>query len=423
MIEISKVVPETWAPPVVVVVGMGTGPDDLGPEAVRWIERAEVLAGGERHLNGFQDHPAEKLPLGSPLAESIRAIDEAGKDRRVVVLASGDPLFFGIGRKLAAELGRERIVSIPGLTSVQTLFSRLGEPWEDVRALSLHGRGGTGTEWLDEVRGGRSVALFTDPVRTPAWIAAWLTEAGLGNVTLAVGEDLGTPEERVRMFTPEEAVGVEFSPLNITAVFPPKSDPKPGGSVLGLPEEAFQHRAGLITKMEVRAVALALLGLEPGLTLWDLGAGSGSVSIEAARMVRLHRVFAVERNAERFQDLRENIRRFGCTEIQAVHGNAGKALNYFPDPDRVFIGGSGDDLPVILDAAAKRLRPEGRIVLTAVTLETLERARRFFGGVPFDTTITQLQAARSAPIGQSIRLEALNPVFIITARKKGDPRP
>jgi precorrin-6Y C5,15-methyltransferase (decarboxylating) len=190
---------------------------------------------------------------------------------------------------------------------------------------------------------------------------------------------------------------------------PESSKSAPIAPVLGLGDEAFAHQRGLITKMEVRAVVLASLQLRPGLVLWDLGAASGSVAIEAARLTRLERVFAVEKDPDRFQQLLKNIGRFGCSAaILPVQGEAPEALQGLPDPDRVFIGGSGGESTAILEELVRRLRPRGYVVQTAVTLETLAELQAFWRRQPFELNIVQLQVNRSVPIGDAFRLEALN---------------
>ncbi|MFP5213807.1 MAG: precorrin-6y C5,15-methyltransferase (decarboxylating) subunit CbiE, partial [Acidobacteriota bacterium] len=364
--------PQSWMPPRVVLVGIGMGADDISRAGMRWIERAEVIAGGRRHLELFPDHAGEHILLDTTLAEFLDKVALISKERRTVVLASGDPLFFGVGRRLAERVGRERLFTVPNVTSVQAVFARLCEPWEDVKVVSLHGRRGATQNWMRELRYHARVALLTDPENPPNSIARRLIDAGLDGCSMIVAEDMGLPSESVRRFSTEEAAAMAFSPLNIVVV---RANEKitSRGPALGLPESAFRHQAGLITKMEIRAVALACLQLEPDLVMWDLGAGSGSVSIEASRLVPLRRVVAVERNADRYEDILENVKRFGCTEVVALHGDASKLVGELPDPDRVFIGGSGEGLEVILAEAVSRLRPGGRIVQTVVTLDTLER--------------------------------------------------
>jgi precorrin-6B C5,15-methyltransferase / cobalt-precorrin-6B C5,C15-methyltransferase len=416
--------PENWTPPLLALIGMGTGREDLSQRALRWIESAEVLMGERRHLECFPGHAARKLDLPSPLEEAFEQIERLAVAKRTAVLASGDPLFFGIGQRLVSRLGKERVLVFPNVTSVQALFARLGESWTNVKVVSLHGRRSIPQgAWLRELRSHSRVALFTDAERTPAEIARQLLEAGFHDRSIAVGEDLGLPSERVRRLSLEEAAGLSFSPLNLVAILPGQeplegSASPPGEPVIGIPENAFSHEAGLITKMEVRAVVLAYLQLGPHMVLWDLGAGSGSVSIEASRLVRLKQAIAVEKNAGRFGQLVENLRRFGCYEIRAIEANAGEVLDGLPDPDRVFIGGSGGSLGEILPGVSRRLRAGGRIVQTAVTLETLEYAGAFWRREGLDTSTVQLQVNRSVPIGKTSRFEALNPVFVISAWRK-----
>lgn len=410
---------DCWEPPLLALVGMGMARSDLSASAVRWIERAEILAGGERHLGLFPEHPGGRIALQPSLEAFLESVVRVSPEKRTAVLASGDPFFFGIGRRLVQALGRERIVVLPNVTSVQALFSKLSEPWEDVKPISLHGRPDPSGSplWIRELRCHSKVALFTDAQNTPDRIARQLLDANIPGLYLVVGEDLGLETESIRRLSLEEAAGATFSPLNLVAVLPEGNGATGGapalrGPVLGLPEESFRHEAGLITKMEIRAVVLAHLRLLPGLVLWDLGAGSGSVSIEAARLVRLKHVSAVEKNARRCDDLRENVRRFHCPEIRVVEGSATEVLDGLPDPDRVFVGGGGADLPGMLRRTLPRLRPGGRIVVAAATLDTLERVRAFCRECGCVLSVTQLQVNRSVPIGEALRFEALNPVFV-----------
>jgi precorrin-6Y C5,15-methyltransferase (decarboxylating) len=414
--------PKDWKPPLIAVVGMGTGPQSLGSLAFDWINAAQILVGGNRHLELFPEYAGEKLPLKSPLSKSMEDIAGISATKRVAVLCSGDPMFFGIGRTLSDRFGRERLVIVPNITSVQTLCARICENLDKIDTVSFHGRKGeTPTARVfNSLAAGRKVAVFTDPEHNPQWIAGELAKSSYSECTLIIGEDLGAPSERVRSFSPSEVAGEEFSPLNVILVQPAEHliepdkrvDPDP---IFGFAEEAFEREAGMITKMEVRAVALALLQLGPGQTLWDIGAGTGSISIEAARIARLDRVFAVEKNRSRYSNLLQNLERFGVSGVQAVCACASEAIGAFPDPDRVFIGGSGDDLGAVLESVSRRLLPGGRVVQTVVLLQTLEKVTAFWKDKDFEVSIVQLQANRSVPTGSSLRFEALNPVFIVSA--------
>lgn len=414
-----------WQPPLVALLGLGVGPRNFTPEAMHWLDRAEVLVGGKRHLEGFADHPADKIQLQTSLDQTLETIEKISKKRRTLVLASGDPLFFGIGRKLIRLLGKDRLYVLPNISTVQYLFARLVEPWEDAVVLSLHGRGGAVANrgsWLEVVREHAKVAIYTDPHHTPDVLAELLLAAGLSDRTLVVGEELGTAAEKIGVFSLAEAQSQVFSPLNVVVILRATDarviSEQKCSAVFGIAEEDFQHQAGLITKLEVRAVALANLQLKPGLVLWDLGAGSGSVSIEAARIVQLKKAYAVEKNAGRYRDLQENAARFASDTITAINDDSLHILEQLPDPDRVFIGGAGGNLLMILRNCAERLREDGRIVQTIVTLDTLQAVLHFWRDQPFVVTVTQLQINRSSPILNTLRLQALNPVFIVVARRK-----
>ncbi|MEJ5363971.1 MAG: precorrin-6y C5,15-methyltransferase (decarboxylating) subunit CbiE [Desulfosoma sp.] len=423
--------PEKWTPPLIAVVGIGTGGGILTVEALRWIERAEVLAGGIRHLDFFRDHPGERISVRGPLEAVLEAVDAASVRRRVAVLASGDPLFFGIGRALSARFPRERLYFIPGPTSVQALCAALGRSWDDVQVFSLHGRDPS-FEWMWYLRQGRAVAFLTDKEHPPGWIAARLHQAGFEDHLVYVGEDLGLPAERITVWTPEEASGKDFSPLNVVLVTPPQNaspfgaafdgglPARPSKDARPAPDDAdFLHREGLITKKEVRSVAVSLLRLAPGHVFWDLGAGSGAVSVEAALLCPLRSAWAVEKVRERAEDIRANVRRFRCGEIHVVVDDALKAASSLPAPNRVFVGGSGGALGPLLQAIWARLAPFGRVVVSAVTVRTLAEVEAFAALENVRLEAVQVQVSRGIPIGSSLRFEALNPVFLCAMEKSG----
>ncbi|MBP8645088.1 MAG: precorrin-6y C5,15-methyltransferase (decarboxylating) subunit CbiE [Syntrophobacteraceae bacterium] len=426
----TRTSPEQWTPPLVILIGMGTDREDLSIRAMGYIEHAEVLAGGKRHLAQFPEHSGTKIPLQSPLDAALEEIERVSRERRTVVLASGDPFFFGIGPILARKVGEERLFTLPNVTSPQVLFSRISQPWDRLQTVSFHGKETrpAHVDWLRLVQDKVPLACFTDEHRSPAWIAERLIEAGQDQCVLVIGEDLGSPRERIHRLSPAEAVRREYSPLNVVAVLPEEPMSPEGESaweeeeerhaIFGLGEEAFRHQAGMITKAEIRAVVLAQLQLCDGLTLWDLGAGSGSIGIEASRIIALKDVIAVERDAARYEDLRHNIRKLGRGAVRALHGDARALIDDLPDPDRVFIGGGGKPMETILEKIVQRLRPKGRVVQNLVTLESLCRAVSFWQGASFEFSVIQVQVNRSAALGSSFRFEPLNPIFVITAWAK-----
>ncbi len=401
----------------VTVIGMGVAAEDLTEAHWGRIRAADLLIGGKRHLAAVSQATAERRVIDRDLTGLVRAIRERAGTCRIVVLASGDPLFYGIGDFLIRELGAEAIEILPNISAVAAAFSRLGRPWQDAVVVSLHGR-----ERFSAVTGGllrgKPVAVYTDFRRHPAWIAERLCEAGFSRCPMTVFSAMGGPDERRRACLPEEAVDLSFEEPSLVVLLP---DPSPAGGPLrpglGMPESAFAHEAGMITKREVRVVSLSRLDLGPDLTLWDLGAGSGSVSIEASVLMPGGGIFAVERRSDRIGHIRENKRRFGAGGLTIVPAELPDALDALPDPDRIFIGGGGARLPGILAVCGRRLAPGGRIVINTVILENLNAAASALDDLGWAFDCVQIQVGRTRSMADGRRLEALNPVWILSARK------
>jgi precorrin-6Y C5,15-methyltransferase (decarboxylating) len=444
------------------VVGLGMSPADLTPRGRRIIEEAQVLVGGKRLLGYFPDHPAKKIPLGKDPQSAIRQIPALAETKRVVVLASGDPNFYGVAPLVVQLLGADRVVIHPNVTAVQAASARLKIAWQDAVVVSLHGRSWEPLEAALTEAG--KLMIYTDPDHTPGDVARLLLARGQGGARLAVLEDLGEATERLTWLRPGEAQGRKFSPLNLVVVLqeaaagetfgkvslregglgggpvaqasPPVPEvpgPPPKMTLpatragrtnprlhLGLPEEALAHQGGLITKTEVRAVVLARLQLLPGQVVWDVGAGCGSVGLEACLLTPGGKVFAVELDPARAAQIRANREKFGVASLEVICGRAPECLAGLPAPQRVFLGGGGREVGEILRAAIKRLGNQGRVVLTAARLETLEIARAVLAEAGWEVELTQLQVSRSRPLGGGAGLQAFNPVWIIAGWPKGD---
>ena len=392
----------------IAVVGItDRGSDSLSPEARALVERATLLCGGERHLAFFPDHQAEQFVIKANLTALVERLRQATEP--IVVLASGDPDWYGIGPYLVERLGREHVRILPNLSSVQLAFARLGLSWHDAVQLSAHGRP------LDTILPAALLApkavILTDDHNTPAVIARALLEAGDEDALADVFEHVGGSQERHVAGTLRDISGQSFAPLNLLIV---RHHCRPRPWPLGLPEDAFRHRGGLITKAEIRAVSLAKLRLHERAILWDVGAGCGSVAIEAAALLRFGRVYAIERDTEQVALLVENRQRFGAGNVVVVADAAPAALGDLPAPDAVFVGGSGGQLASILRVAMNRLRPCGRLVANVIGLEHLGQ---IVGGERSDdwsVEVTQVSVARSTLTAGLTRLAALNPVFVVT---------
>ena len=414
----------------VAVIGMeGEGLDHLTPESQRRIAAADLLMGGERHLARLPGSSAERIVIGSNLKEiAERALSGLKEGKRVVVLASGDPLFYGIGAFLIKRIGKERVEVIPAVSAMQLAFARVKEPWQEAALVSLHAKPIENLLPALEEKG--LIGLFTDETNTPDAIARFLLERGEAGWAGWVCENLGGIEERVGAMTLEEMARGRFALLNVVILKREKPTDAAGADrpvrwegAFGIPDDLFVYRrpkAGLITKKEIRVMSLAEMGLRRNGITWDIGAGSGSVSIELARLCPEGAVFAIEKNREDFELIDRNMRRFGIKNITAVCEQAPAGLEHFPDPDAVFIGGSGGEMAEILSLCTARLKPRGRIVANLITMENLHHFSHFFKEVPWEVTYTLVQVSRSKPILEMVRYEALNPITIAVAKRKGE---
>ncbi|MFI8234404.1 precorrin-6y C5,15-methyltransferase (decarboxylating) subunit CbiE [Streptomyces sp. NPDC085900] len=395
----------------ITVVGTGTG----APVPAEVLAGAGLVVGGRRHLAAAAVPPdAEQVVLG-PLAPALDAVERhLDKGGRVVVLASGDPGFFGIVRVLAERFGSGRLDVRPGVSSVAAAFARAGLTWDDAVVVSAHGRALRTA--VNVCRARPKVAVLTGPGSGPAELGAALRGAGR---VLVVASALGSGAERLERVTPAEAAGRDWG-ADVSVVLCLDETRATGGvrTVAGAPagpglwaldEGAFAHRDSMITKFEVRALALARLGPRLGDLVWDVGAGSGSVAVECARFGAA--VTAVEKSADGVERIRANAAAHGV-DVQVVHGSAPAALSELDDPDAVFVGGGGADLPAVVGACAQRARRT--VVVAMAALDRVPAAREALTGAGFDCDGVLLQSSRLAPLpGNVTRLAATNPVFLL----------
>ncbi|WP_221355119.1 precorrin-6y C5,15-methyltransferase (decarboxylating) subunit CbiE [Streptomyces beigongshangae] len=414
---------------MITVFGTGTGAP-LPPDAGAALAGAGLVVGARRHLAAAAlPDTAARIVLG-PLAPALDAIgrhlEEAGREEderedaaagrgRVVVLASGDPGFFGIVRALAERFGAERLDVRPGVSSVATAFARAGLTWDDAVVVSAHGRDLRTA--VNVCRAHPKVAVLTGPGSGPAELGAALRSAGR---VLVVASELGADDaERTERVSPAEAAARDWGPavnvvlcLDESRVLSPVrtvAGPPPGPSRWALSEDEFAHRDSMITKFEVRALALARLGPRLGEHVWDVGAGSGSVAVECARFGAA--VTAVEKTGDGVERVRANAAAHGV-DVTVVHGAAPAVLSGLPDPDAVFVGGGGRELPAVVTACARRARRA--VVVAVAALDRVPAAREALVAAGLDCDGVLLQSSRLAPLpGDVTRLAAANPVFLL----------
>lgn len=393
------------------LIGIGdNGPEGLHPQLLQWIEEAEVLVGGERVLSFFPQFQGETIFLKSKIMNVIQQLETM--DKQIVILASGDPLFYGIGGLIAKKLPIE---IYPHVSSIQLAASRFGISWQDAYFVSVHGRPMKGL--AQKIDGKEKIFLLTDEQNSPNKIADYLLEFGMTEYKAYVAENLQGEKEHCREMTLEEMKNAQISPLNVVILIKTHHAKK---WTLGINDEEFFQRKpdkGLITKKEVRVLAISALNLHEKSIVWDIGTCTGSVSIEAGKIAKEGQIFAIEKNEEDIQNCLLNQRKFRV-DFTVVHGKAPEGLENFPNPDAIFIGGTGGNMETLLSVCCERLNNEGQIVLNVATIENLYESIHIFQQLGFQTDITQVQIARSKPILSMTRFVPLNPVFIVTAKRK-----
>ncbi len=356
------------------------------------------------------------IPI-TPLAEALNRAEQLASKGPVAFLASGDPLFFGIARRCLKRFGPEKVTVLPALSSIQHCFAAFCIPWDDAHFISLHGR--NDGFHLGEILCHPKVALLSDAAHSPDEICKrlydFLGEQRSQNYTAFVAENIGMTGECYVSGTLAEIAQQHFGGMCCMVLCRPASVEEAGGR-LGLSEEQISHTRGLITKNEVRSAVLHTLGMAPKMTLWDVGAGSGSIGIEAARICGDCLVYAVEKNEERLHNIEKNIKKYQIYPLKAVSGTAPQALEKLPTPDRVFIGGNGGHLTEIISYCSKRLRPEGRIVITAFIEKTINEAPHLLYQAGYTVTMSTVSVIREKyPTGEK---QQFNPITIISATKE-----
>ncbi len=423
------------------VIGIGLdGIAGLTEPVRQIIESANLLVGSDRHLSYFPLHPAERLvieDIGLTFKTLCRQLIrwnsgsvDSPADRNLVVLTSGDPLFFGLGRLLLAELPADQLYFHPHLSCIQLAFSRIKVPWQDARIVSAHGR--TLDEVLTVLREGASkVAILTDGKNTPSTIARLLLSLDLpSRYDFWVCENLGGSDERIQAFPVQQTddiIALEsqtFSSLNVVVLVRQFGNNERldihSLPTFGLPDSTFltfSDRPGLMTKREIRILILGELGLQSGQIVWDIGAGTGSVSIEIGRLFPKSQIYAIEKTGAGITLIEQNCQRLQVRNVISIHGSAPDILDRLPVPQRIFIGGTGGQLRTILGFCGGQLAKGGTMAIALATLEHLNEALNWVNERQWDYRILQANLSRSVPIAHLTRFSPLNPVTILTINK------
>lgn len=407
---------------------IGVGSDGLGgltSRAREVLQGADLVFGPEPVFASLPELRAQKRTVGGDLQEALAEMTAQLGRKRMVIVAGGDPLFYGVARYLCDRLGKEHFEVLPHVSSMQLAFARIKESWEEAYLTNLQTH--SLDEVLDRIRTAETVGLFTTETEGPHEIARQLLDRGLDYFRMYVCENLGGPDERVTQGELSELRDMEFAPLNVVILKRKPGRPdRPATAArfrrFGNPDDVFAQsrpKSGLITQAEVRAIALAQLAIRPAAVVWDVGAGSGSVAIEAAQLSDPGPVFAVEQDAADYHLILANAQSFGVTNLKAVHGVAPAVFSGLPAPDAVFIGGLGHEVGRLLEAAWQALRPAGRMVVNLASLESLTQAYETLKRLAGRVEAHLVNVARGTEQLETLRFEAVNPSFLLCVVKPG----
>ncbi len=396
----------------ILVIGVGAqGPAGLSSTLLQRITRADQLWGSKRLLAYWPDHP-HQIVIGADIAGRVQNIDRSGT-KRIVVLASGDPGFYGIVGTLLRVLPAEALEIVPHVSSLQLAFARVGLPWSDAILVSAHSR--PLSEIVGWARRAPKLGVLTDRRHTPAVIARTLLGAGLPDCRAIVAENLELPGEQITDTRLAQLPRMTFGALNVLLLIQDE-DWQPRPVFAPRPDAAYAHRRGLITKRDIRAFCIAKLALRETDTVWDVGAGSGAVSIEIAELAWRGRVYAIERDVENLGYLRRNAARHGALNVSVVVGEAPGVLVGLPRPSAVFVGGTGGAMEQVLRHVARAARPGCRVVVNLATLENLVQAMQVARTLGWSPQVAQVGIAHGKAIAGLTRLAPQNPVFVLSAQ-------
>ena len=406
---------------MVIVIGMGMSVSDLTTTHLEIIENADILIGGKRHLSFFENLPVEKRVIDSHLNSLFEYICEQFQYRQIVVLASGDPLYFGIGEKLKKTVGSNHVLFYPNITSVAAAFAKIKTPWQNAKVISLHGRGNI-SEVLESIRLHQQVAIFTSPEHTPSRIAQFLMDKENISVQYWVFERMGHSDENFGHYELNQAAAKIFAEPNLVVCIryeeAQKISQTPYSTLyLGMPDNSYSHEKNMITKPEVRVVSISKLMLQSDHVLWDLGAGCGSIAIESSLLIKTGKIVAVEKDSNRIDQIKQNKQRFQVNLLEIVQSVLPDSISELPTPDRIFIGGGGKDIEEIIVKSSARLKSEGIMVLNTVLLESLGTAYDTLNRLGFEVSVTQIQVSGSKRMPTGMRMSAQNPIWIVVGKK------
>ncbi len=399
------------------IIGIGrTGTDGLSSQTIEKIRQADVLIGSDRLLKLFPDFGGERIPLNHGLTDTIQGIGPRIGKENIVMLSSGDPDFFGLTGTVKTLFPEAALEIIPAVSYMQEAFAKAGLTWEDAALISVHQN--LNAAFWGALRRFRKIGLFTGPDTLPQVIAGQLNLNAdpfiADDYRVWIFQNTGMENELTYTGTLESCISQKFDGLcTMILMHSGNWQPRPEGYVRA--DRLYDHRNGLITKADVRALIYERMPIREDSIIWDIGAGSGAVSIEMAERAWKGSVYAVERDDECLKFIHDNARKFNTKNLQIVPGCAPEVLADLPDPDVVFVGGSGGQLIPILDFLSKKSEKNPSLVMTFTIFENCAEAMKWFKMKGFLFDLCQVDISQAAPILDGHRFVPQNPVFILKA--------
>ncbi len=400
---------------MIYIIGIGEdGIDGLLPYARSKLQESDVIVGGKRHLELVREfiHLKDVITIGSDLEAVLKLVEEKFKmGKKVVVLNSGDPLFFGFAKRLIEHFGKDNCQVIPTLSSVQLAFSKIKESWDDAKIISIHTRAKI-QDYIWDILENEKIAILTSGKEDPKIVAEFLANNNIVVKNFFVFENLGGKSERILNLKIDEVKNYDFSMLNIIVIIKDKISRKFN---FGLPEESFKYhtvKRGIITKAELRAIAISKLSLKEDSVVWDIGSGSGSVAIECALLSRKGKVYAIEKNEDLVEIIRSNKLKFGAYNLEIVLGEAPEILRKLEDPDSIFIGGGGGNIEEILSECLSREKLKN-IVATFIVPSHFVRCYEFLKSKGYSPNAFFFNFMKLKDIGGYEKFDSYAETFLI----------
>jgi precorrin-6B C5,15-methyltransferase / cobalt-precorrin-6B C5,C15-methyltransferase len=408
-----------------VILGIGDdGLAGLTELARRQVMEADLILAAPSILTLLESVRTRKQALEPDMSLALKQVREALEYANPVLISSGDPLFYGVARYLCDRLGKDVFEVVPHVSSMQLAFARIKESWEDAYLTNLAGRPIEAV--IDRIRTAEKIGLFSSEVCPPARLARELLERGIDYFRAYVCENLGSPDERVTQSELADLATMEFNPLNVMILIrkpnrPDRASRASRHRLFGNPDDAFAQslpKRGLVTHAEVRSIALAQLDIRSTSIVWDIGAGSGSVAIEAAQLAHLGTVYAIEPEPADIALIQANAEEFGVPNVRALQGRAPEVLATLPEPDAIFVGGTGRQVDLVLSEAYSRLVQGGSMAVNVATIEGLATAYHTLKNLAGEVRVWNLSVARGIEQMDRLRFEAINPTFLLAVTKR-----